>query len=89
MPERPPEALSLQRWVEMAGRDLPEAECQALQPVRVENGKLKLFSGMLGLHFPEGTRIGARLDGGRILLVADEDGPELGKAGGWWDEGSW
>ena len=80
-------ALSLQHWAGLMGRDLPEAERQALQPVRVEDGRLKLFSGMLNLHFSEGTRIGARLSEGRILLAAAEDGPELGKAG-WWDDGT-
>ena len=81
------EPLSLEHWADLMGKDLPEAGWQVLQPVRVEGGKAKLFSGMVNTRLEPGTKIGFCLREGRVVLAGTADGPELGKAG-WWDDGN-
>ena len=78
--------LSLGTWVALMGTDLSEAACQALQPVRVEDGKLTLLSGMVNKQIAAGTRIGVCLREGRIVLSEVPEGPEVQETG-WWDDG--
>jgi len=86
MTERTNEPLSLETWADLMGRDLPEAECQVLQPVRIEGGKLKLFSGMVNRRIAAGTKIGGCLRENRLVVSEAADGPEVQEAG-WWDDG--
>ena len=78
--------LTVGTWAALMGRDLPEAKCQVLQPVRVEGGRLTLFSGMANKRIAAGTRIGVCLRDGHIVLVEVPEGPEVQEAG-WWDDG--
>jgi hypothetical protein len=52
---------SLEVWCQHMGRDLPQSESQPLQPVIVEDGKLKVFTDTLRTRFSPGARIGFRL----------------------------
>jgi len=85
MAEKLDEALSPQHWLTLMGKDLPEADSEILQPTRVENGKVKIFSGMVNTHFVEGTRIGAVLRDGHVELAEDPKGSPV-SATGWWDD---
>ena len=78
--------LSLGHWADLMGRDLPEAQCQILQPVRIEGGKAKLFAGMVNAGLEPGTKVGFCLREGRVVLAEAADGVELEKTG-WWDDG--
>ena len=79
-------ALSQERWLSLMGRDLPEADIRALQPVQVEGRELKLFSGMVNTCLPEGAKVAVVLREGRLVLEGAADGPEVQKTG-WWDDG--
>jgi len=81
------EVLSLEHWVNLMGRDLPMTHDEILQPVRVENGKLELFAGMVNTRFAAGTTIGVALCDGHITVVEDPGGSRV-PATGWWDDGT-
>ena len=80
-------ALLPQHWLDLMGRDLPEAGCQVLQPVRVEGRKLKLFSGMVNTCLAAGAKVGIELRHGLLVLTESAHGPELPEAA-WWDDGN-
>lgn len=77
MPNEKAEYYCLEFWNQIMGSDLPKAGCQPLQPVMIEDGKLKVNADALGDRFPDGAKIGFRLRGGHIILAETDDGIAL------------
>ena len=73
-------------WLPLMAGDLEEARAPACQPVRVADGKAKLFAGALNGPFEPGAIVGFERRGSRILVAETPHGVELPEAG-WWDEG--
>lgn len=86
MTEKKESCYSLRLWDQLMGRELPRSESQPLQPVMIENGKLKLFAGALNSRFSPGTKIGIQLRGDHIALEEVSDGNPLQEAS-FWNEG--
>ena len=68
------DCLSLEFWTQFMGRDLPNAGCQPLQPVMIEEGQVKLDADTLKAHFAPGTKVGLGLHEGRVALQEAPDG---------------
>ena len=86
MTEEKADHYSTEFWNQSMGRDLPRSKNQPLQPVRIENGKLKLFAGVVNSRFSSGTKVGLQLSGNRIALEEATDGESVQEAS-FWDEG--
>jgi len=78
--------LTQEHWHSLMGQDLAEADWQVLQPVRVEDGSIRLFSGLVNTRIPAGQQVGVSLRDGRIFVSALASGPEVEETG-WWDDG--
>ena len=86
MAESEHDVLSMEFWLPLMAGDLPEADTQACQPVRVEGGTAKLFAGALNGPLKPSSTVGLVRQGDRILVTEAEGGVELPEAG-WWDDG--
>ena len=66
------DCLSLEFWTQFMGRDLPNAGCQPLQPVMIEEGQVKLDADTLKAHFAPGTKVGLGLHEGRVQIRRED-----------------
>ena len=79
--------LSASFWLPLMAGDLPEAKATALQPVRIEDGKAKLFASALNGPFQAGATLALERQGNRIVVAESDSGVELPEAK-WWDDGT-
>jgi hypothetical protein len=86
MTEKKESCYSLRFWDQLMGRDPPKSESQPLQPVMIENGKLKLFAGALNSRFSPGAKVGIQLNGNHIVFQEVSYGNPLQEAS-FWNEG--
>ena len=68
------DCLSLEFWNQLMGKDLPNTDRQPLQPVMIEEGRLKLSADTLKTHFSPGAKVGFDLHDGRVSLEETPDG---------------